>query len=133
VTGSGGRGLATGHGIDQIVDADDFEVDVAARGVNEMIAADGGEIAVAGIDNDVKLGIRQLEAGGERNGAAVRSVERIELDVAGHAAGAADAGDQGKRSRSIFESMRARAKELTVVPMPHPGHQICGIRSVRRI
>jgi len=46
-----------------------------------------GEIAVAGIDNDVKLGIRQLEAGGERNGAAVRSVERIELDVAGHAAG----------------------------------------------
>ena len=44
---SGGRSLAAGHGIDQIVNADDFQIDVAARGVNQVIAADGRQIAIA--------------------------------------------------------------------------------------
>src|SRR3954451_11484867 len=35
-------------------------------------------------------------------------------------------------SRSTLESSNARVKELTVVPMPHPGHQMCGMRSMRR-
>jgi len=34
--------------------------------------------------------------------------------------------------RSISDSSRARAKQLTVVPMPQPGHQIDGMRSMRR-
>src|SRR5215469_18732541 len=34
--------------------------------------------------------------------------------------------------RSTLDSISARAKQLTVVPMPQPGHQMCGIRSVRR-
>src|SRR5579862_722150 len=34
--------------------------------------------------------------------------------------------------KSIFDSISARANEFTVVPMPHPGHQICGMRSLRR-
>src|ERR1035438_8174969 len=33
---------------------------------------------------------------------------------------------------SIFDSIRACAKQLTVVPIPHPGHQMCGMRSERR-
>ena len=102
--GSGGRGLAAGHGVDQIVDADDFEIDVAAGGVDQMIASDGREIAVTGVDDYVQLWIRQLEAGGEGNGAAVRGVERIQLDVARHASGAADAGDQSQRSLNRFSS-----------------------------
>jgi hypothetical protein len=132
VIGSGGRGLAAGHGVDQIVDADDFQIDVAARGVNQMIAADGREIAVAGIDDHVQLGIRQLQSGGERNGAAVRGVERIELHVAGHAPGAADAGNQRQRSQIDFRIDERAREEFTVVPMPHPGHQMCGTRSLRR-
>jgi hypothetical protein len=34
--------------------------------------------------------------------------------------------------RSIFDSIRARAKQFTVVPMPLPGHQMCGMRSLRK-
>src|ERR1019366_4153511 len=34
--------------------------------------------------------------------------------------------------KSMFDSTSARAKQLTVVPMPHPGHQMWGIRSDRR-
>src|SRR3974390_629303 len=34
--------------------------------------------------------------------------------------------------RSTFDSIKARANEFTVVPIPHPGHHMCGIRSVRR-
>ena len=30
---------------------------------------------------------------------------------------------------SIFASIKAREKQLTVVPMPQPGHQMCGMRS----
>ena len=48
------------------------------------------------VHHHVQLGIGQLQAGGERNGAAVRGVERIQVDVAGNASGAADAGDDGQ-------------------------------------
>src|SRR5215471_933552 len=40
MAGSCGRGLAAGHRVNQIVDADDLQVDVAPRGVNQVIAAD---------------------------------------------------------------------------------------------
>src|SRR6516165_5520785 len=39
---------------------------------------------------------------------------------------------RAREFRSIFDSINARANEFTVVPMPHPGHQMCGMRSVRR-
>ena len=61
-----------------------------------MIAADGEEIAVTRVHHDVHLGIGQLQAGGERNRAAVRGVERVELGVAGDASAATDAGDDGQ-------------------------------------
>ena len=51
---SGRRGLAAGHRIDQVVNANDFEINVAAGGVDQVIAADRGEIAIAGIDHDVQ-------------------------------------------------------------------------------
>jgi hypothetical protein len=34
--------------------------------------------------------------------------------------------------RSSFEFIKARAKELTEVPIPQPGHQMLGSRSLRR-
>ncbi len=98
----GGRGLASGHGVEQIVHADDFQIDVAARGVDQMIAADGGKIAVPGIDDHVQLWVGQFETGGKRNRAAVGGMERIEFDVARHASGTADAGDQGERLQIDF-------------------------------
>src|SRR5262252_5252555 len=34
--------------------------------------------------------------------------------------------------RSTFDSISACAKQFTVVPIPQPGHQMCGMRSERR-
>ncbi len=112
MAGGGRRRLSAGHGIDQVVDADDFQIDVAAGGMDQVIAADGGKIAVARVDDHIQLGIREFQSGGEGNCTAVCGVERIELDVSGHAAGAADARNERERSRSIFDSIRARAKAI---------------------
>jgi hypothetical protein len=73
------RGLASGHGIDEIVDADDFQIDIAASCVNEVIAANGREIAIARVHDHVEPGIGQLQPCGERNRAAMRSVKGVEL------------------------------------------------------
>src|SRR5437868_8269289 len=86
VLGSGRRSLPARHGVSQVVDADHFQIDVAAGSVNQVIAADGGEVAVSGVNDDVQLRIRQLQSGGEGDGAAVRGVKRVELHVSGHAA-----------------------------------------------
>src|ERR1039458_2202209 len=94
---SGGSGLAASHGVDQIVHADDLQINVAACGVDQMIAPDGRKVAVTGIDDDVQLWVCQFEPGGERDGAAVRGMERIQFDVARHAPSTADARDQGQR------------------------------------
>jgi hypothetical protein len=80
----------------EVVDADDRQVDVAARGVEEVVAADGHEVPVAAEDHDMELGVGQLEARGERNGPAVGRVEGIDLDVAGDPARAADPRDDGQ-------------------------------------
>ena len=63
--------------------------------MNQVVAADGEQVAVARIDHHVQLGIGQLQAGGEGNRAAVRGVERIQVHVAGDASGAANAGHDG--------------------------------------
>ena len=96
--GRGRRRLAAGHGVDQVVDADDLHIHVAAGGMDQVVAADGEQVAVARIHHHVELGIGQLQSGGERNGAAVRGVERIQVHVAGDAAGAADAATRWPRS-----------------------------------
>ena len=128
-----GRGLPAGHGVDQVIDADHFQIDIAPRRVDQVIAANRRKIAVSRVHHDVQLGVRQLQARGKRNGAPVRGVEGVQLHVARHAPGAADAGNQRQRSpdRSSIRSAR-RAKQFTVVPMPQPGHQMCGMRSLRR-
>src|SRR5664279_1961888 len=80
--------LSASHGIDQVVNADDFDVYVTARGVNQVIAADCEQIAIAGVNHNVQLGVCQLQAGGEWNSATVRGVERVLFDVAGNTPGA---------------------------------------------
>ena len=73
--GRGRPALAAGHGVDEVVDADDLDVHVAPRGVDQVVAADRRQIAVAGVDHHVQRRIGQLQAGGERDGAPVRGVE----------------------------------------------------------
>ena len=89
--GRGGRHLAAGHAVVQVVDADHGQVHVAPGRMDEVIAADGEQIAVAAEDHDVQLGIAQLQPGGKGNGPAMGGVKRVELDIPGGPARTADA------------------------------------------
>src|SRR3972149_4937533 len=62
-------------------------------GVGEGVPADGEQVAVAAEHGHMQLRVRQLQACRERDGPAVGGVERVHLQVAGDATGAADAGD----------------------------------------
>src|SRR4030066_292219 len=57
----GWRGhLPAGHGVVEVIDADDRDVDVPPGGVDEVVAADGDDVAVAAEDDDFELGVGQL-------------------------------------------------------------------------
>ena len=64
-----------------------------AAGMQKIVAANGEQVSIAGVDYHLQPGIGELEAGCERNSAAVRRMKRIETGVPCHAARAADAGD----------------------------------------
>ena len=68
--------------------------DVAAQGVDEVVAADGQGVAVAGDDPDVEVGPGHGQAGGQGRGPAVDGVDAVGVHVVGEAGGAADAGDE---------------------------------------
>ena len=91
--GEVGRGLVLGQAVDEVVHDDVGEVDVLARGVVEVVAADRVAVAVAAEDEDVEVGPGKADAGGERQGAAVDEVEAVAVDEVGEARRAADAGD----------------------------------------
>src|ERR1700726_3821325 len=78
--------------------------------MDQMIPADRGEIAVAGVDHDVQLGISQLQPGGKWNRASVRRVKRVELHIARDAPGATDPRHQRQRLE-IDLRINERARE----------------------
>src|SRR5690606_8917596 len=68
---AGGRVLALGQGIDLVVLDDVGQVDVAAAGVDEVVAADAVGVAVA-VDHEHRhLRVREAEAGRDGQGPAV--------------------------------------------------------------
>jgi hypothetical protein len=77
--------------IDFIIEEQDLHTDVAAKCVQEMIAAYRQTIAIARYDPDIEVRIGQLEARCDRGCPAVDSVETIAIDVVREASGAADA------------------------------------------
>src|SRR5699024_12386481 len=80
---------------DPVVEEQDRHVDVAAHGVDEVVAADGEGVAVAGDDPDREVGAARGQAGGDGRGAAVDGVHPVGVEVVREAGGAADAGDEG--------------------------------------
>jgi hypothetical protein len=76
-----GRVLALGEAVDPVVEHHHVDVDVAPEQVNEVVAADGQRVAVAGDEPDAEVGARRLEAGRERGRAAVDGVKAVRLHV----------------------------------------------------
>ena len=90
------RILAAGHAVNVVVEQDNRDVDVAAGRMDEVVAANRGGVAVARADDDVQFRLGELDAGGNRQRPAVGRVDGVEVQVAGGAARAADAGYDGR-------------------------------------
>ena len=88
-----GRKLALGQPVDLIVEQQDGHVEVAAKGVNEVVSPNAQRIAITGDNPDVEVGVRQLDSGGYRWGAAVQRMDSVAVDVVWKAAAAADSAD----------------------------------------
>ena len=87
------RHLAAGHAVDGVVDEDDGDRDAELRGPDDLGEADGGEVAVALVGDDDRLGVRELVADGDGGGAAVRGLRVADVEVVVEEDGAADRGD----------------------------------------
>ena len=87
------RGLLLRQAIDEIVHDEVGHVDVLARAVIEMVAADGEAVAVAAEEKDVQVGPGQADAGGERDGAAVNEMRAVAVHEIGKARGTTDPGE----------------------------------------
>jgi len=89
-TGGGCRCLTSGHTVVEVVDADNRQTDVAACRVDEMIAADGEEVAVTAENHYIQFGIGELHARGEGDGPAMGGVIGVQPDIPGGPARAAN-------------------------------------------
>ena len=87
----GWRVLALGQAVNLVVEEDDLEIDVAANGVDQVIAADGQPVAIAGDNPDLEVGAASFQARGEGRRAPVNAVEAVSVHVVRKPARAADA------------------------------------------
>lgn len=85
-------GLASGHAVDVVVHDYGGDAYVAAAGVDEVVASDGGSVSVAHDVDYRELGIRHLNAGRKGERTSVRGVKRAGVYISGHTARAADTG-----------------------------------------
>ena len=85
--------MPIGEAVDAVVEEKDLDIDIAAQGVQQMVAANRKGVTIPGGHPYGKLRTRHLDAGGDGGRAAVNGVESEAVDVIGQPAGAADAGD----------------------------------------
>jgi len=87
------RILALGQPVDPVVEQHDLDVDVASQRVDQVVAADGQRVAVAGDDPDGQVRPGGREPGGDRGRAAVDGVHAVAVHVVRQPGGAADPRD----------------------------------------
>ena len=87
----GGRVLTLGQTVDLVVEEYDVKVDIAAYGVNEVVAADGQRVAVTGAYPDAETRVGNLDSRSYGAGAAVDRMETEGLHVVYETRRAADA------------------------------------------
>ena len=66
-----------------VVGDDGRHVDVPAGRMDQVVAADGRGVSVAGDDNDLQFGLCHFDAGGKGNGSSVGGVYGVEIHVSG--------------------------------------------------
>jgi hypothetical protein len=90
----GGAGLALGEAVNLVVVHDEGEVNVAADGGEEVVAALAIGAAVAALHDHGEPGVGEFRSRGHGQGPAVDAVEAVRVRVARDAAGAPDPGDE---------------------------------------
>ena len=85
--------LTLGESVDTVVEQYHVEVDIAAHGVDEVVASDGQSVAVAANLPYGEVGIHYLGTGGNGCRTSVDGLHGIGVDVIGQTAGAAYAAD----------------------------------------
>ncbi len=121
--GRGGRGLLLGQAINPVVHDHVGHLDVLARGVVEMIAADGEGVAVAAEHEHMQVGPGQRNAAGKGQGAAVDVMRAVGLHEIRKPARAADAGDGGDLlmpQLALFDQLEIKREhgEITATGAP---------------
>ena len=86
-----GRNLAGGESVDLVVHHQVGQVDVAARRVGQVVAADAIAIPVASRADHGQAVIGHLDAGSNRQKAAVEGMHAVGVEIAGKVRRAADA------------------------------------------
>ena len=125
----GGRGLLLRQAVHLVVHDDVGHLDVLARGVREVITADGEGIAVAAKHEHVQVRSAEGHAGREGQGAAMNVVNAVRLHEIGKAAGAADAGDSRDLlvpDRALFDEFEVKREHREVTATGAPGRVIGG-------
>jgi hypothetical protein len=92
--GRGWGGLHLGQTVDVVVQQEGRDVHVVPDGVDPVAGSDGHAVPVSHDSEYLQVGAVELDAGGNRQGPTVDSVEPIGLHVVGEAAGAADPGNK---------------------------------------
>ncbi len=127
--GRGGRGLLLRQAIDEVVHDDVGQVDVLARAVLEVIAADRERVAIAAEEEDVQVRPREADAGGQRDRAPVDEVAAVGIDEIGEAGGAADAGESDDvlvRELAALEHLVERGEHGEIAAAGAPGRVVGG-------
>ena len=119
--GRGGRELALGEAVDLVVHHDVGEVDVAADRVGQVAAADREAVAVAAGHQHQQVGVGDLDALGDGQRAAVDAVEAVGRGVAGDAARAADARDEGDLVGRPADGRQRAVERLQHAEVPAAG------------
>ena len=92
----GRRVLPLGQPVNLVVEHQDVQAHVAAQGVDQVIAADGQRVPVAGDDPDVEIGAAGGQPGGDGRGAPVDRVHPVGVHVVRETGGTADAGEEDR-------------------------------------
>ena len=86
-------------------------------GVDNLVGADGGEVAVTLIGKDAGLRVDTLDAGGDSRGAAVRGLKHVAVEVVVSEHGASDGGnaDDVVLEAELFYAFSDQAMRYTVI------------------
>ena len=86
-----GRILTAGHAVDAVVHDNGNHIDIAAAGVDKVVAANGHGVAIAHGNHHIQLWLGHLYARGAGQGAPMHGVHAMKIHIARYARRATNA------------------------------------------